>query len=467
MTRYFLLSILIAQPALAVNNRDLVQPLVNVNRTLNAPRDMSCDCTMNGEKQVTFETPAQCGPDRLYLQKDILNFRKIDPKGFYTSSRPYAAGENTVPPKCVLYVMRTIFRDTARTADEKKQEDVAKGLPAEEIAKKTYSPDTSQFGSCAGPTADPQRIRQKACVTEDYFNLTYNSLADVSDCLNVPMNFTIPKFANESSFHVNTLGPVGDGGVGQFTESALKDVAVHYPEKRAQILKSNKPSCQRLRSIPGALVAKASDIKTADAERCHAMTIPPNPVRSLIYYGIFYHAAKTYSGNAWNAKDPKNPDDQELEGLLRQSGAKLDREKLKQMMFVMAYNAGPRPPVTAFKEWLRYRMAGKTKITAADFNFNFWPPKGFSAIHKQAEADVKEIAAKEKWSEEKTARAIQLERVKRRTAHLGAEKRVLSLPEYLYVYRNSIYISAVKVQATTLNRVFGEGVCAQKKFLEL
>jgi hypothetical protein len=215
-------------------------------------------------------------------------------------------------------------------------------------------------------------------------------------------------------------------------------------------------------------VSHASEIRTSDAERCHAITIPPNPVRSLIYYGIFYHSAKRYSGNAWRARDHKQ-EDETLEDLLAKAGSKLNNQKLQEMMFVMAYNAGPRPPITAFKEWLRYRLAsqkGKV-ITAADFNFKFWPPKGFSAIEKQAEADVKKIAAQKKWSPEKTRREVALERAKRRTAHIGAVGRTLTLPEYLFVHRNSIYISAVKVQATNLNRVFGEGTCAQKKFLEL
>ncbi len=80
------------------------------------------------------------------------------------------------------------------------------------------------------------------------------------------MNFTVPKFANESGLNNNVLGPVNDGGVGQFTESALKDVAVHYPNFKTRIMASTKPACQRLRSIPGALVESAEEIRTADAD---------------------------------------------------------------------------------------------------------------------------------------------------------------------------------------------------------
>lgn len=453
---------------------DMLRPLLNANTTLNRGSyknmDMSCDCSIKGsDNEVTFETTDSCGPDRNYLQGSLLAFRKIDPKGAFLNTRPYAGGKNLIPPKCVLYVMRTSFRDVARTPEQKKQEDIAAGkLTAQEIADKNYTPDPSQFASCKSSNGEPVRIRQKPCITEDYFNLVYNSLSDVSECLDLPMSFTVPKFANESGLNNNVLGPVNDGGIGQFTESALKDVANNYPEFKNQILASNKASCKRLRSVPGALVNTAADIKTSDAERCHAIAMPPNPVRSLLYYGIFYQAAKRYSNNAWNEGDSKQPGYEGVDELLRKSGAKLDNAKLREMLFVMGYNSGPRPPVTGFKEWLRYRASLKNgKISAKDFDFNFWPPKGFSAIQKDAENDVRALAATKNWDEARTRREISLERAKRRTAHVGAVGRPLTLPEYFYVYQNSIYISAVKVQATRLDKALGAGTCTQQKFLEL
>jgi hypothetical protein len=459
-------------------NLEILRPVVNANSTLNAnpvkplsSSDMSCACSIQGsENQVTFETPNSCGPERNYLQAGLREFAKIDPKGSFLATRPFLPGNNRVPQKCVLYVMRTAFRDVARTPEEKKAEDIQKGvMTPEEIAAKNYTPDHSQFASCPTANGEPVRIRQKPCVTEPYFNLIYNSLTDVADCLDLPMNLAVPKFANESGLNVNVLGPVDDGGVGQFTESALKDVAVHYPDFKAQILASKNPACQRLRSIPGALVNSAADIRTADNERCHAIAMPPNPVRSMIYYGIFYHAMKQYAANAWSGSDAKNPDDENVDSLLaRASATKLDAEKIKQMLFVMAYNSGARPPVTGFKEWLRYRLSLKNgKISAKDFDFNFWPPKGFSAIQKDAEKDVLEIATQQGWSEARTRQEVSAERVKRRIAHVGAVGRVLTLPEYFYVYQNSIYISAVKVQARELDKALGAGTCTQPKFLAL
>lgn len=460
----------------APENADLLRPVLNANQTLNSARrpapqiDLSCSCSVRGsENSVSFETANECGPDRNYLEPSLRAFARIDPNGNFLNTRPYAGGRNKVPPKCVLYVMRTAFRDLARTAEQKKAEDIAKGvLTAEEIAAKNYTPDHSQFATCSGPNAEPVRHRFKPCITQNYFNTVYNSLSDVSECLDIPMNITVPKFANESGLNNNVLGPVNDGGVGQFTESALRDVQIQYPRYRAEIMASTKPACQRLRSIPGALVANASEIRTSDAERCHAISMPPNPVRSMLYYGIFYQTQKQYTANAWGGTDPKRPEEETVESLLVAAGAnRMDREKLKQMMFIMGYNSGPRPPITGFKEWLRYRIAKKAKISAKDFDFNFWPPKGFSAIQKDAERDVLAMAPSRGWNEARTRLEVTKERVKRRTTHVGADGRVLTLPEYYYVHMNSIYISAVKVQATTLNKAMGAGTCTQQKFLEL
>ena len=43
----------------------------------------------------------------------------------------------------------------------------------------------------------------------------------------------------------------------------------------------------------------------------------------------------------------------------------------------------------------------------------------------------------------------------------------LTFAEYLYAYRNSNYIAAVKEQANLLDKGLGEGTCTEAKFLEL
>lgn len=451
---------------------DLLKPLLNANTSLNAATDadMSCNCVINGvENLVSFENAASCGQERMYLSPAISAFKKADPKKYFTAPRAYTGGDSKVPPKCLLFVMRTALRDMPRTPEQKKAEDEAAGMSVEDIAAKTYSPDASQFATCPDSSGQPQRVGGKPCVTRDYFTLAYNALEDVSDCLDVPMDFALPKFANESGLHVNAFGPVNDGGIGQFTTQSLDDIAQNYPQFKGRVSKSEKPSCQRIRSIPGALPGSADEILSADSQRCHVMSMPPNPLRSLVYYGLFYHATKRNVRNAWARSDENNPADKNADELLDDLGFKLDRDKVQEMLFMMAYNAGPRPPITAFKEWLRYRAARdpKGKIKSADFNFGFWPPKGTGALDKATEALVREKAAAEGWDDQTTKDEISKAKAKARIGHLGATKRALTLPEYLYVYRNNIYVSAVKAQANKLDSSFGEGVCTPDKYLQL
>ncbi len=465
----------IGVPALAQENATLkgaLESLFQADKAIKAVNslDTSCNCTVaDSLNEIPFETETQCGPDRNYLAKSTQNFKKLDPNGSYWKTRKPPLFENSVPGKCLLYLMRTSLRDRPRSAEEKKAEEWANyekdGKDTAELKDKVYKPDPQQFAACPDASGEPKRVGGKPCVTPDYFNIIFNSLRDVSDCLDIPMNFTVPKFANESGFHVNAFGPVNDGGIGQFTESALLDVAQNFPEFRPKIENSPKDSCKRLRSFPGALVQTPEEILAPDANRCHAIGMPPNPLRSLLYYGVFYKATLRNAEKAWTRTDDAN---ESVDSLMAEIGAQdFDKTTIKQMLFTLSYNMGPRPPVAAMKEWLRYRLNRKAPLRKKDFDFNFWPPKGFGAIEKELQETLAQKAQEEGWTEEELKLEFQKEKAKKKIAHLGAEKRSLTFPEYLYVYRNNIYISAVKAQANTLAKTFGEGVCAPDNFLAL
>lgn len=435
--------------------------------------DRTCiSCQVDGiQNEVNFETREQCGKERNYLEPSLKKLRALDPNGYYWKPRTYVSGKNTVPPKCVLYTMRTVLRDTPRTASQKQKEEwqsyLDQGKDTTELKDKIYTDDAKSFAYCKNDSGTPERIGGKPCVTENYFHTIYNTFSDVADCMDLPMNFATPKFANESGFQLNAFGPVNDGGIGQFTSSALADVAQNYDKFKSQIETSEKDSCQRLRSIPGSLVSSSEEILTEDAERCHVIGMPPNPVRSLIYYGIFYKSTQRNIENAWNREgkvDAKKVDD-----LLKEARiGKFDKEKIKEMLFVGAYNMGTGTTVRLFREWLNYRIKSGEQITAKDFNFDFWPPKGFGAIEKEIKAKKNAQALENGWDEERLKAEIAREKMRRRLIHIGAVGREINFPEYLYTfYGGNFYISQVKYQATNLNKVFEEGTCAQNKFLAL
>jgi hypothetical protein len=261
--------------------------------------------------------------------------------------------------------------------------------------------------------------------------------------LSVPAKFIAPKLSNESGLHVNAFGRVNDGGIGQFTDQALRDVAQNYEQFKVNILKSDKDSCKRLRSIPGAIPSTSSEILAEDVNRCHAIATPPNPLRSLVYYGIFYHSTNRNALTAFNkAADSKDPNFKSIDELMKKAGVgDFDLDKIKQMLFVMAYNSGPARPAVVLREWLKYRNENLEKypLSKEDFNMNYWPERA----HFRAKAGEERLAA------------------------LNKKGKPLTLAEYMFVYKDSVYIAAVKAQARMLDKGLGEGTCTEQKFLEL
>lgn len=421
--------------------------------------DMTCSCQFGADTNILkFEDPEACGPERNYLDDSLKAMRAIDPKGYFTRGRDYSKTAEILPRKCALFIMRRFWKDRARTPEERRNEDLEfnrtaapdKQREIKDISQ--YKPDPHLYSKCApNSTGTPERYGHKACVTEPYVNLVYNSLIDVADCLDVPAKFIAPKLSNESGLHLNAFGLVNDGGIGQFTKQALDDVVQNYDNFKGRITNSDKASCKRLRAIPGAVPKNSKDIMTGDENRCHSISVPPNPLRSLIYYGVFYHATKRNSDNAYaRKKDPKVDDFQSTEALLQEAGlSTIDQDKIREMMFVMAYNAGPARPSSILREWLKKRIQDAKlcpavkpcPVTLADFNMNYWPTK------PQMQAKYGKDRAKI-ISESKN----------------GAP---LTLAEYIFAYKDNLYIAAVRAQARVLDQQLGEGTCTQPNFLEL
>lgn len=434
----------------------VIQKLNTVNQSLaglsktTAKDDLTCTCNFgDGENVLSFEKPEDCGEDRNYLQKQFEAFKKADPKGYFAGGRDYSKTADILPRKCALYIMKRFWKNRALTPEEKREADIEFNRTAapdnqrEVKDVKDYKKDPHLFAKCdKDPEGTPERYGHKACVTENYVNLVYNSLIDVADCLDVPAKFIAPKLSNESGLHVNAFGLVNDGGIGQFTDQALEDVAQNFDNFKGRINNSTKESCQRLKSIPGAVPSKSTDILSEDAKRCHAISTPPNPIRSLIYYGIFYHSTKRNSNGAWNkSKDSKDPNFKSVEVLMKEAGIdSFDKEKIKEMIFVMAYNSGPGRPPVFLREWLKYRLQTikQYPIKKADFDMNYWPT-GPQMKAKAGEARVKALD----------------------------KKTPLTLAEYLFAYKDSLYIPAVKAQARVLDKALGAGTCTDQNFLEL
>lgn len=337
------------------------------------------------EEQI--ESVGSCGPDRNYLLKGITAL-----PADYRQTRQQV-GSSQIPRACVTYIMQNFIN-----------------------AKTTKS---GSYGYCATKSGQPTRGEDgngsyMPCVTESYVNSVYNSLLDVSDCLNIPIKELMPKLANESGLHVNTLGPDADGGVGQLTRSALQSVYMRYeniPDREStleyyvrEMSKSGKKSCQRIIAQKSAYQVdipagkKNCMIHEEDENcfkpwmvqsRCEFMSAPDSPLRNVLFTGIYY---RTMLINATGVTYRAGEDVVWKDGGFVTLTDRLDfngyiarkqlterfknlgirnpsQEVVRQILVAFGFNGGIGTGQTLLDNYLKLRQERNLPLTAADLDF--------------------------------------------------------------------------------------------------
>lgn len=410
-----------------------VAPFVIAAHKTTGAQDLNCHCDIHGETfdKLTYETAEECGPERAYLEEPLRKFAALDVNGIFTKPRNSAKDAARVPRKCFLFAMKYTLPPSFKT--------------------------NPVFGVCQGrkPTKkmpkDYDRVNFKPCISEALVNVVYNSYLDATDCFNVPPKFAVAKFMNESGVIPNIVAANGDAGLSQFSTGALEILQEQYPKWAPQILTSDKKSCKNLLSFPGAMPGAADKVVADDNLKCHVIETPPNPVRNIIYYGAYYHIVRNDVERMFDRPQgvdkvtgKLDPNEKTVEELMHLAKIDtFDRDQIKEILNVMAYNTGPKA-VIYFKEWLKYRAAKfhTTPITRDDFDMEINP---------------------EPWLpfQGKTARQLKI--------HYDRwGRRAMSFWEWLLVNKDRFrYASFVKFFGDRLDRNFGEGVCTPVPFLRL
>lgn len=297
---------------------------------------------------------------RNYLELQFNELTRLDPSQYFTGSRSTSLLTGAYfPRRCIQEgMLYSISRDSS----------------GQLILDKSYD----KFALCNRQDERPQGGNLPPLITERHVNIVYNSYVDVTDCFNIPQREILPKIMIESGFFTNTLNPTGgDGGIGQFTSAGLTDIQKEYDTQIARFKNSTKPSCQRIFSIPG-LIEKGREIPNEYEKRCHLIVAPQNPMRSLIYMALLYRANYARMATSLN--------NSETQQLMAKAGLYIDSsnaqqtdpnafylneqqtESLKQMLTILAYNAGSREAINRFRDWLVYKANNRFKITPDDFN---------------------------------------------------------------------------------------------------
>lgn len=190
-----------------------IQTINKVVKDIN-PNDKACDCNFSysgHQTTVEFESEKSCNENRNYFSDNIAEFAKIDPSKSYVKTRTSEVPKDSIPRKCVTYVMRSFLEGGSQ-------------LNA-----------SDSFATCDIGQGVPRQGAFKACVTEDYVNLVYNSFVDVADCMGLPQRMMAPKFLIESGFHINAFGAlrVYDHDVKKDSLKNMLDIRVCQPIDKA------------------------------------------------------------------------------------------------------------------------------------------------------------------------------------------------------------------------------------------
>lgn len=407
----------------------------------------SCKCQLGDspENEVELETVDKCTKDRLYFQ---TNLKKIDSL-FLKTRNSKEGGE--FPMSCVAYVMRS-FMDSSKKP--------------------------SRFYSfCNQSAGQPLRPKKTHCVTEEYVTSVYSSYVDIMNCLDIPQRDLIPKLFNESGFHINTLGAGMDAGVGQLTGPAIASVqqVANFDGKnmtwlemfKEEISKSVKPSCQRIAKMPGLF----KKISTESSQRCGLIAVPENPLKNVLYTGIFYHymlrsqtGSRFFKGYTYVAKGDEfivmeryNKDavfagyfqEYKIKERLQVLGIqKPNMQALRQMMITLGYNSGMESAFIFLDNYLEARTQRKLKLTESDFDFQ----AHFYSKYVRKLKDPKEDA----------------QRIKELNVIRSAPYR-MPFPIYLRVVQKTGtagYLSSVSNKLLQLDKEMGEGLCTTPGFLK-
>lgn len=490
------------------------------------------------------------GASRNYLENAFLKIpdEYLKPRVSKTFAAEHATqkyyDQQKVTPRCVTFVMKKFFEPAMKepkklfaycheSKGSPELDHEAQNLMREEIARleaelqsgEKLSEDdklelSKKIKQLSGDVEWRHKYYRTPCVTENYVNMTYNVFQDVTECLNISQKELLPKFFNESGLHINAYGGGRDAGMGQLTGAAIrvtKSVLSKYVE---EMQKSGKASCERILNVRSAW----EDIDPSPYQRCNLMGTPENPLRNLLYSGIFYKEnVKMISGiyysagqdrvrlNTGDVADLTYTNKDQLGGLLGRNNAQEKLQKLglknvnmhdvKNILVALAYNSGPETTVNKFVDYLDERLEAKNKTKKTDkIKFNLTPDDFNFALHDVKPVRqqimttfIKSILIENEKSETpdevllKELHALR-EKERRRIIDLPTQYNnayTLSLPQFLTMRTNAGpqppdskkrsyelygypgYLSALSLKNEILNKYFPNNECTNPNYLKL
>lgn len=222
-------------------------------------------------------------------------------------------------------------------------------------------PAAGFYGFCPTAAGRPFRTHPRPCVSERYVSAVHHAVEQAADCLGYDAKLAFATFNLESALHLTAVGAATDIGVGQLTKSAIDEVNLNaLPRARRMAAASPRSSCAYL-------LPYMTEHPSGIDDRCGFMVLPENPERNVAYSILLLQQNRRVVDNLWNRLSITVP-------------ASVDVERLKVMLAMLAYNAGPGSVVSTLKA---YTDQMGTALSPWHFNFESTSPEAFTGYLKE------------------------------------------------------------------------------------
>jgi hypothetical protein len=213
-------------------------------------------------------------------------------------------------------------------------------------------------------------------------------------------------------------------------------------------------------------------------ERCSVIYAPPNPMLSMIYYGVTFKALQNSIQTLWQKRG--------AEELLARNELKLSPKQvatMQEILILLGYNAGPRTAYMLFENWLLYRISNNTKISREEVDFSVGLPKdsvqmvkadGTSREYKLIDLPQKKASHLIAYQQKLLAKMTHQELTPTEEMHLRGLVQLkisrLNFPTYVRIFREGMakgYLTSIAQYAAVFNKNLGNNICTEESFLAL
>lgn len=330
------------------------------------------------------------------------------------------------------------------------------------IAKGEKSPF---FVKCTSEKSDPVPGQTRPQYSDAEVKNLHKAFVSVADCLDIEPQLIFPKLMAESGFHTQIQNPNGDAGIGQLTYKAISDVDSVLPAFKKMIYESKKPSCIWIR---GMTASRSQFWKPMSGQsKCYFMSRQNNPLRNLLYMGIFHKLNERYVSHEFEERN--------IADLLFEAGYPgTDHTAIKRILVTLAYNTGGTIAVKNLQDYLFSRIdftnrkqmefnldpSALALVSPSDFDFTTGL-SAFNAKKDKLKTELQQLYPK--LSEEKIQQAVQ-----RMLRNTSASQ--YTFPEWLKVWQSHGgpgYVSSLANYSLRLDNKFGPGVCSDARSYQL